>query len=329
MQNTDILNELEEINSKPQKGEILEVQDQDNKKKDDLLSSSILLEVEEEIDENANFEIVEETQIKEKWKILWYVKFLIKYSITSLWIFLVLLVSTNYNAYLSIINSYIKQEEMEENEQSIIKSVNASYIKEKIIEKKEEEKVEEEKDNETDKNQNSTSITNILNKTKKEDISLNIEITPYENRIVIPKIWKNVPLVEVKNKKVSWEKELNDIFMQELESWVVRYPGSQKPWEEWNTFIFWHSSNFPWIKWDYNEVFALLDKVSFDDEIIVYYWQKKYKYKVREKYVINPWDVSLLKRNENKSELTLMTCWPIWTTLNRLVVITELIENET
>jgi LPXTG-site transpeptidase (sortase) family protein len=47
---------------------------------------------------------------------------------------------------------------------------------------------------------------------------------------------------------------------------------------------------------------------------------------MKEQHIIKPWDVSVLKRNKNKSELTLMTCWPIWTTLNRLIVIWELIQ---
>jgi sortase (surface protein transpeptidase) len=114
--------------------------------------------------------------------------------------------------------------------------------------------------------------------------------------------------------------------MAELANWVVRYPWSSRPWEIWNSFIFWHSSNFPWIKWDYNDVFALLDNVVFWDEIIAYYNQKKYVYKVREKKIIKPGDVSILKKDTKKAEITLMTCWPVWTTLNRMVVIRELVE---
>jgi sortase A len=67
-------------------------------------------------------------------------------------------------------------------------------------------------------------------------------------------------------------------------------------------------------------VFSLLDNVGFDDEIIVYYNQKKYRYIVKEKKVIAPGDTSILERDKNKSEITLMTCWPIGTTLNRLIV---------
>jgi sortase (surface protein transpeptidase) len=116
--------------------------------------------------------------------------------------------------------------------------------------------------------------------------------------------------------------------MKELENGIVRYPGSWVPWVNWNMFVFWHSSNFPWLKWDYNDVFATLDKVVFNDKIIVYYNQKKYTYKIREKKVIKPGEVSILKRDEWKSEISLMTCYPIGTSINRLVVIWELVPNE-
>jgi sortase (surface protein transpeptidase) len=36
--------------------------------------------------------------------------------------------------------------------------------------------------------------------------------------------------------------------MKELQNGVIRYPGSAKPGDEGNSFIFGHSSNFPWVE---------------------------------------------------------------------------------
>jgi len=58
----------------------------------------------------------------------------------------------------------------------------------------------------------------------KENISLDINITPYNNRIIIPKIAKNIPLLDIANKSITTHNELNDIFMKELENGVIRYP---------------------------------------------------------------------------------------------------------
>jgi LPXTG-site transpeptidase (sortase) family protein len=168
-------------------------------------------------------------------------------------------------------------------------------------------------------------IRDIVWDIKTEEINLDIEIIPFVNRVVIPKIAKNIPLVDINQGNVEDFDELNDVFMDELKWWVVRYPGSAKPWNFWNSFIFGHSSNFPWIEWDYNDVFALLDRLEIWDEIITYYEWQKYVYRIKEKKVINPNDVSVLKRDTGKKEITLMTCWPIGTTYNRLLLIGEIV----
>jgi sortase A len=152
------------------------------------------------------------------------------------------------------------------------------------------------------------------------------DIIPYENRIVIPKIGKNIPLVDVAVDQEFDFDHMENIFMKELEKWVVRYPGTARPGELGNAFIFGHSSNYPWIKWEYNDVFALLDNLDYGDEIIVYYNQKKFVYTVNEKQVVRPGNVKVLERDESKKELSLMTCWPVGTTLNRMIVFAELTE---
>ena len=124
-------------------------------------------------------------------------------------------------------------------------------------------------------------------------IKVDFNVTPYENRIIIPKIGKNIPLVDVNISHDIDFDHMENIFMQELENGV--------------------------------EIFALLDKLDPGDEIIVYYQQKKFVYKVTEKKVVRPGDVKALsERDPHKKELSLMTCWPIGTTYNRLLVFTEL-----
>ena len=108
----------------------------------------------------------------------------------------------------------------------------------------------------------------------------------------------------------------------------MRYPGTAEPGDKGNVFIFGHSSNYPWVKSDYNSIFALLDELQNGDEIIIYYFQKKYVYKVTDRAIVKPGDVKTLEsRNPDKKELSLMTCWPIGTTLERIILFAELQEN--
>lgn len=305
------------------------------------------------IDTNTIEEHTQNDETQSPEKKIFTLSFLIKYFALSACIFIILFVSFNFHAYKQRAISYFYSENIEKIRHSMLASVQLSnkHIQGNMI-----ANTANPTNNSTKRNENTTSsnlskehteisaslhevgqkeieknktfhsMEKLVKSGKEERIVITIPIVPYENRIVIPKIGKNIPLVEIKNKKVKNVKELEDIFMEELVNGVVRYPWTAKPWKEGNAFIFWHSSNFPWIKGEYNDVFALLDKLVYWDEIIVYYEQQKFVYTVKEKKVIKPWDVSLIKDQENnKKKITLMTCWPIGTTLKRLVVIGEIV----
>lgn len=168
---------------------------------------------------------------------------------------------------------------------------------------------------------------NLMAGVGQEKAPATFALTPYENRIIIPKMNKNIPLVDVEVDPWATFETMHEVFMEELKKWIVRYPGTAKPGEVGNAFIFGHSSNYPWIKSEFNAVFALLDKLDKGDEIIVYYQQKKYIYTVTDHATVKPGDVKTLEsRDHTKKELSLMTCWPVGTTLERLIVFAELSE---
>lgn len=330
--NSDILNNISILEN--------DVEEKGKDENTDILKSIELKSENDELLEfvnevqNAQAEDQEKTENKvlEKAKYsINIVVFLLKYIATSSFIFVILLLATNYNAYVEIAKSYLNPDALEITKNWMYASINSSTIVKAnynswITQESITGSIDIEKKMEMVKNKNYHSMEKLVS--FNEDVPLNIDITPYENRIVIPKIWKNIPLIEVDGRTVKDVKELEWVFMKELVNWIVRYPGSALPWEEWNSFIFWHSSNFPWLAWKYNDVFALLDNVVFWDEIIVYYNQKKFIYKIKEKKIIKPWDVSVLKRDNWKKEISLMTCWPVWTTLNRLIVVWELSQTE-
>lgn len=155
------------------------------------------------------------------------------------------------------------------------------------------------------------------------------DVTPLENRIIIPKLGKNIPLLDVNHDEGVPFTEMHKIFMNELQKGIVRYPGTAKPGEIGNAFIFGHSSNYYWEHGEYNTVFAALDTLENGDEIIVYYNQKKFVYKVTDRSVVKPGDTKVLdSRDKNKKEISLMTCWPVGTTNERLIIFGELSEEK-
>jgi len=157
---------------------------------------------------------------------------------------------------------------------------------------------------------------------------LNMEIAPSDNRIIIPRINQNIPVVRISSESLirrDWnalEKEMQNA----LQQGVVHYPGTSVPGESGNMAITGHSSYFPWDPGRFKDVFALLHEVVTGDKIVVYWEGKKYIYEVTEIKVVLPSDISILKQTPDTT-LTLITCTPVGTNLKRLVVRAKPIED--
>lgn len=269
-------------------------------------------------------------------KIWYYFRFFVSYIFVTGIVFFVLLWAMNYEAYFARILNAIDPSSLQSARAEIEHILASTNIEVHASESDTQERID-----------NLESVTEKIRSTDPEmiykkryeadELIANIKdgmqastfsITPYENRIIIPKIWKNIPLIDVTLDVHPDYEVMHETFMEELKKWVVRYPGTAMPWEVGNAFIFWHSSNYPWIKSEYNDVFALLDTLENGDEIIVYYHQKKFIYRVTDRATVRPGDVHVLeKRDKTKKELSLMTCWPVWSTLERLIIFAELTES--
>ncbi len=262
--------------------------------------------------------------------------FLVQYAAVSSAIFAVLLGVMNFSAYSTVAMSWLSPEAAKASAEAVRDILGKSEITAHAAEAESgsvseaERAAEAESLKEKLKESNVAVKENVLSPSKlvpaKPNISVDLDIAPYENRIVVPKIGKNVPLVDVEPGHGFDFDHMENIFMKELEKGVVRYPGTSRPGEKGNAFVFGHSSNYPWMPGQYNDVFALMDHLDFGDEITVYYGQKKFVYVVREKKIVKPGDVKILNRDQDKKELSLMTCWPIGTTLRRMIVFAELKE---
>lgn len=152
-------------------------------------------------------------------------------------------------------------------------------------------------------------LTNVVAPDGLPDLS-----KPESNELSIEKISITAPVI--------WNIEENDI-IENLINGVVHYKGTSLPGEGGNVFITGHSSNYFWVKSDYNNIFALLDKLVVGDKIKVRKGKINYYYKVVETKVIKPSEVGVLQ-DTNKELLSLMTCYPVGTSLNRLIVQAEL-----
>jgi len=104
---------------------------------------------------------------------------------------------------------------------------------------------------------------------------------------------------------------------------VAHAKGSALPDERGNVFIFAHSSDTPLNITRYNAVFYLIGKLKTGDEIIVYFQYSRYVYEVVDKKIVPPEVVDDALRYLEGKTLTLQTCHPPGTTINRLLVIAK------
>jgi sortase A len=95
------------------------------------------------------------------------------------------------------------------------------------------------------------------------------------------------------------------------------------PGQDGNVAIVGHSSNNLFNKGKYKFAFVLLNRMQVGDTFMLNYNSQQYIYKIYERKIVKPNDVSVLGPTDKTATATLITCDPPGTALNRLVVIGE------
>jgi len=139
--------------------------------------------------------------------------------------------------------------------------------------------------------------------------------------IVVPKIGANSKVISDVDPYKSSE------YQVALTKGVAHAKGTAYPGELGNSFYFAHSSDNFYNANRYNSVFYLLNKMEVGDPFYLIYKNWVFKYIVTETAVVRPDDVKYMENNTNEKKATLMTCWPAGTTVSRLVVVGELVED--
>lgn len=135
-----------------------------------------------------------------------------------------------------------------------------------------------------------------------------------EFSIVIPKVGANSKIIARVNPADQ------KAYTEALKEGVAHASNTKLPGEGGHVFLFAHSTDYWWNVGQYNAVFYLLYKLEKGDEVDIFYKRHRYTYRVIGSEVVKPSQVEYLTRKSNKEFLTLQTCWPPGTTLERLMV---------
>lgn len=135
-----------------------------------------------------------------------------------------------------------------------------------------------------------------------------------EFSIVVPVIGANARI------KKNVDPGNEEVYLRALQKGVAHAAGTAFPGEGGHIFLFAHSTDYVWNIGSYNAVFYLLYKIRNGDEVNVFYKGQRYVYTVFDKKIVDPSEVEYLTRKTDSESLTLQTCWPPGTALQRLLV---------
>lgn len=132
--------------------------------------------------------------------------------------------------------------------------------------------------------------------------------------LVIPKLGVTVPVV------ANVDTTAQRFYNQALKKGIGHMKGTAAlTADRGNSFIFGHSSRFTSSGTPYDTVFATLPKLTAGDEVELVVEGQKQRFVIEVSKATSPNDLSVTK-SKNYRQLTLMTCWPLGTTLSRWIV---------
>lgn len=150
------------------------------------------------------------------------------------------------------------------------------------------------------------------------DPNADLQVGP-DPMLVIPKINVKVPV----NYNTTPDQAAQLKAMENGTAYFGIPGANSKPGQVGNTVISGHSSNDFIDSGNYKFVFALLERLKPGDIFYLNYEGVRYTYNITRTRVVKPTDVSALVYPTTKPEVTLITCTPLGTALNRLLVTAE------
>ena len=138
--------------------------------------------------------------------------------------------------------------------------------------------------------------------------------------VIIPKIGVNAAIAENVNPANA------DEYLEKLKLGVAHAATSFTPDKDGTTYLFSHSTNYDWFVRDLNAVFYLLKNLDQGDLVVIFYKGTRYTYRISDRRIVSPKDVSYLVPQTGKKQLILQTCWPPGSTTERLLLFADLVE---
>lgn len=133
------------------------------------------------------------------------------------------------------------------------------------------------------------------------------------SHVVIPSVQIDAP--------ITWDVDGRDMdkYLPVLRDHIAHYDWTPKPGEGGSTMLFAHSTFWENLPNNFDEVFAPLYDMKNGDKVYVVYAGKLFTYEMYQSKVIVPTDPEFISQ-DGPERVMLMTCYPLGSTKNRLLV---------
>lgn len=140
---------------------------------------------------------------------------------------------------------------------------------------------------------------------------------------VAPGNWIRLPSLNVNVPLASSSSIADSDILNTLSQGAALYPNGVKPGRPGNVFIAAHSTGEPW-KGKYRFAFLSINELSVNNLIHLDYEGTRYTYRVVSQEVVKPSPDYQIVSDRPVPTITLMACWPLWSTSSRMLITGEL-----
>lgn len=162
--------------------------------------------------------------------------------------------------------------------------------------------------------------------------SANIMVNPYPIQVpLVPAYtpaeasqnWIHIPAIEAKVPLVQSASLADKDVLATLDRGAALYPNGVTPGALGNAFISAHSTGEPW-KGPYRFAFLRMNELQTGDAMYVDWKGARYAYRITDSEVVTPTPDFQVISDRPVPTISLMACWPLWSTKQRMLIHAEL-----
>ncbi|MEK7499364.1 MAG: class E sortase [Patescibacteria group bacterium] len=152
---------------------------------------------------------------------------------------------------------------------------------------------------------------------------IQVPLTPAYNAAEARSNWIRIPKLNI-NVPVALSPTMKDAdVITTLNTGAALYPNGVMPGALGNAFISAHSTGEPW-KGAYRFAFIKINELKTGDALYVDWNGTRYAYRITGSEIITPTADFRVISDRPKPTISLMACWPLWSTKQRMLIHAEL-----